>query len=132
MAEPRGPEPGRDVPARVREGMAVFDDRGERIGRVDRVYLGAASEHELEAGGGPATAEDPGRFEHSLVGDLARVFAPDTPPEPLRARLLRHGFLRVEGAGLLAADRYVLPDQIAGMSEDAVRLRVGRDRLAAA
>ena len=48
-------------------------------------------------------------------------------PEPqigteLAEELIRHGFLKVAGAGLMDHDRYVLSAQIAAVDEDAVRL----------
>jgi hypothetical protein len=37
--------------------------------------------------------------------------------------------MRIDSAGLFAADRYVMPEQIAGVSSDRVTLRVTRDEL---
>jgi hypothetical protein len=50
-------------------------------------------------------------------------------PETLRERLLRQGFLRIDSTGLFAADRYVMPDQIADVSEGRITLRVTHDEL---
>jgi len=61
---------------------------------------------------------------------VARAISPrDQVPETLRQRLLRHGFLRIDSTGLFAADRYVMPAQIADVSEDHVTLQVTRDEL---
>ena len=49
----------------------------------------------------------------------------------LRTGEKRH-YAGVDVAGLFASDRYVMPDQIARVTEDGVHLRVGRDRLIAA
>jgi hypothetical protein len=123
------PELGSRILAAVREGMRVYDDRGDRVGTVDRVFLGSASEQAIEQGTGPATVPDP---DHSFLEDVARVFDPDDLPKTVRERLLLHGFIRIDAAGLFAADRYVTPEQIARVSGDGVHLRVGRDRLLAA
>jgi hypothetical protein len=57
------------------------------------------------------------------------IFPSDQVPETLRERLLRQGFLRIDSTGLFAADRYVMPDQIADVSEGRITLRVTRDEL---
>jgi hypothetical protein len=126
------PDLSNPVLREVREGMAVFDDRGDLIGRVERVYLGAASTEAIESGRGPATAEDPEELGHTWLDDIARGLASDEIPATLRARLLQHGYMRLDAAGLFASDRYVMPDQVARVAEDGVHLRVGRDRLIAA
>ena len=50
-------------------------------------------------------------------------------PEAVQKRLLHDGFIRMDADGLFAADRYVLPDQIAGVSGDKVMLKVSKDQL---
>jgi Uncharacterized protein conserved in bacteria (DUF2171) len=108
----------------VREGMEVIDRDGKEIGKVEYIKMGdpqaattAGSEH--EAGG--------------LVGKIAQtVFSDETEPdvpEPKRAQLVRYGFLKVDGAGLFGADRYVRADRIANVSDDRVILSVGKDEL---
>ena len=102
----------------------------QKIGTVERVHFGAVSQDADTHGGGPATAPSPGSRENSLIEDFAKAIAAgDEMPEPLRQRLLRHGFIRIDSTGLFAADRYVMPDQIANVSEDRVMLRVTRDEL---
>jgi hypothetical protein len=114
----------------IYEGMTVYDRTGQKIGTVERVYFGAVSQEADTHGGGPTTAAPPGAYESSLIEDFARaIFPADQVPEPLRQRLLRHGFIRIDSTGLFAADRYVMPDQIADVSEDRVTLRVTRDEL---
>ena len=114
----------------IYEGMTVYDRADQKIGTVEQVYFGAASQEADTHGGGPTTAASPGGHESSLLEDFAKAIAAgDEMPEPLRQRLLRHGFIRIDSTGLFAADRYVMPDQIAGVSEDRVRLRVTRDEL---
>jgi len=110
--------------------MTVYDRTDQKIGTVERVHFGAVSQEAATHGGGPATTASPGAHESSLIGDFAKaIFPADEVPEPLRQRLLRYGFIRIDSTGLFAADRYVTPDQIAGVSEDRVTLRVTRDEL---
>jgi hypothetical protein len=114
----------------IYEGMTVHDRTGQKIGTVEHVYFGAVSQEADTRGGGPTTAASPGGHESSLIEDFAKAFAPgDQVAEPLRQRLLRHGFIRIDSSGLFAADRYVTPGQIAGVAEDRVTLRVARDEL---
>jgi hypothetical protein len=132
MDERQEPGLGSRMLAQVQEGMDVYDATGRRVGSVERVYLGGADEEALARGGGPATADDPAEFEHSFLHDVARAFAPDDLPETLRARLLRHGFIRVDAAGLFAADRYVTADQVDRADTDGVHLRSDWQGLSAA
>jgi hypothetical protein len=112
--------------------MDVHDATGRRVGTVERVYLGGADEETIARGGGPATAADPSGLGPAFMDDRARALAPDRVPETLRARLLRHGVIRIDGAGLLAADRDVAADQVEHVAPDGVHLRVRWGRLPAA
>jgi hypothetical protein len=126
---PEQPHQG-SILTQIYEGMTVYDRTDQKIGTVERVHFGAVSQEADTHGGGPATAPSPGARESSLIEDFAQaIFPADEVPEPLRQRLLRHGFLRIDSTGLFAADRYVTPDQIADVSEDRVTLRVTRDEL---
>jgi len=113
----------------IHEGMGVYDPNGHYLGKVDRLYMGASSPAANERGEGAATAPNPDLRDDTLMDDIAEVFAPDDLPEVLRNRLLHDGFIRLDTAGLFAADRYILPDQIASVSGDRVRLKVSRDEL---
>ena len=64
-----------------------------------------------------------------LIQDLAEAFAPDGMPEVLRERLLSEGYIRLDSNGLFAADRYILPEQIASVSGDELVLTVDKDEL---
>jgi hypothetical protein len=101
--------------ALVREGMKVFDRLHQQIGTVDRVRM---SDDDPST---PEPADDP------FIAQKA--FAPDRLPDGIEARLLHDGFLRIESRWLLAADRYVAPDQIMSVSGDAVVLTVSHDEL---
>ena len=108
----------------VREGMKVIDRDDKQIGAVEYVKMGdpqavTTAGNERETGG--------------LAGQIARtVFEDETEPdvpEPQRAQLVRHGFLKVDGEGLFGADRYVRADQIANVSDERVILNVSKDEL---
>jgi hypothetical protein len=127
---PFEPPSGNRLLTQIDEGMMVYDCAGEKLGTVEHVYLGEVSSDVDKRGGGPVTAPSPGSGESSLIEDVAMaIFPSDHVPETLRQRLLRHGFVRIDSTGLLAADRYVMPNQIADVSEDRVTLRVSRDEL---
>jgi hypothetical protein len=121
---------GNRILTQIYEGMTVYDRAGNKIGTVEHVYLRGVNEEADKRGGGPETVPSPGRGESSLIEDFAQaIFPSDQLPETLRQRLLRHGFIRIDSTGLFAADRYVMPDQIADVSDDRVTLRGTRDEL---
>lgn len=110
----------------IREGMPVHDSTGDKIGTVDLVQYGA----DEDRGRGAAEPGDiSDRADNSFVDDIANAFTSDGLPEAVRSRLLQDGFIRIDAAGLFAADRYVLSDQIADVSGGRVTLRVSRDEL---
>jgi hypothetical protein len=116
--------------AQVHEGMTVYDRDGAKLGTVEDIYIGDLTETADERGQGPATASPSGPMDHSLVADFMQAVSPQEPmPEPIRQRLLRHGFIRIDCSGLFASDRYAMPDQIAKVSEDSVVLHVAREEL---
>ena len=115
----------------VREKMAVYDLGGEKIGTVADVYLGSVSDMADTRGEGSAVAYEPDiPGKGSLAADIAGVFSSDDElPDVLRSRLLRHGFIRIDSAGLFAVDCYAMPDQIASVSGDRIDLNVLQDEL---
>ncbi|MCC6167779.1 MAG: hypothetical protein IT329_11170 [Caldilineaceae bacterium] len=116
----------------VHEGMAVYDNADDRIGVVDFVHFGAASDVQQERGTGPASpgpADSPQMREDSFIDNLAEAFSPDEIPDQLRSKLLQEGYVRLDAAGLFAADRFITPDQIASVREDDLHLNVSRDQL---
>ncbi len=116
-----------NVLLQVREGMTVYDRTGAAIGTVEFVRFGDEDPHQpgTETVTGSPAATPTGSW---LVEDIARVFSDDDLPETLRDRLIRQGFVRVDG-GLLASDRFVLPDQIADVTEEGLYLQVTDDDL---
>lgn len=66
----------------------------------------------------------------TLGGNLFGGFlSGDQIPDELRQKLERQGFIRIDSAGLFAADRFATPDQIAQVTEDGVVLNVAGDAL---
>ena len=114
----------------IREGMEVHDSQEHKIGTVKEVYFGASSDEMMKHGAGAATAPDPDLRDDSLIDDVARgLFDVDDLPEEMRQRLINEGFLRIDTAGLFTSDRYILPEQIAGIHGDHVHLNVSKDAL---
>ncbi len=121
--------PDRNPLTLVREDMDVYDVNGDHIGEVEFVYLGETNPTASERGQGSATVTDPRMRGETIVDVVARAFADDEVPDVLQRRLLHEGYIRVEGDGLFASDRYVLPTQIASVSGEGVRLNVPRSEL---
>jgi len=115
----------------IREDMDVYDRDGEKIGEVEDVFLGSVGEEADDFGQGPATANAPvDPPANSWLEDFAEAFTgQDEMPETLRARLLRSGFIRIDGSGFFASDYYATPEQIASVADDRVQLNVHRDEL---
>jgi hypothetical protein len=108
----------------VRENMRVVDRTGGELGRVELVKMGdpeavtTAGQEEDEASGG-------------LVGVLRRTIGGAEPdvPAPFAARLLRQGFLKVDGKGALDRELYVSADQIDKVENDEVHLNTDKQNL---
>lgn len=94
--------------AQIREGMAVIDAGGEKVGTVRQVYLGGEDLSETAVAG------------DSVLNDV---------PAGLRGRLAASGFIEI-GTGLLQANRYATGEQVAAVETNTVRLSVGKDELA--
>ncbi len=147
MSEGRfGSEMDDNILMKIHEGMKVYDRDDEELGVVDRVYFGTVSEESQARGEGPASttradapgmADDPGEVFGMAGEDPAAIdFAfgggispSETSGSEVRELLLRHGFIRINSRGLFASDRYVMPDQIATVSGDRVRLKMSKDEL---
>lgn len=112
----------------IREGMKVFDRQQEKIGEVEYVKFGDddPSTPETEASGISPIQTD---RRDTLIDNIAEAFRTDELPEEVREKLLLQGFIRIDADGLFAADRYVTPDQIGGVTEDGVTLTVSKDEL---
>jgi hypothetical protein len=113
--------PSDRLPQRISEGMIVYDSAGDLVGTVQVVYFGGASEEAID------------RALHSETGgtDLSNL------PEEMGARLMKQGYVLVDGPDLTGAQRYlraeqiegVFPIDIEGTMTDVARLRVTREEL---
>ncbi|MDP9368888.1 MAG: hypothetical protein M3Q03_11530 [Chloroflexota bacterium] len=104
----------------VRTGMTVVDAAGEELGAVDYVRMGDPGAATV----GADMPADPGFFEAIFAGQSE----PDLP-EPLLSRLLRLGFIKVDGEGWIDTDRYVTADFIDRVSGDKVILTADKNRI---
>jgi hypothetical protein len=103
----------------VQEGMRVVDANGEELGRVDHLRMG-----DPEA----ATVDTAQPGDEGLLGAFFGDAEPDVP-EPLRSRLLRSGYVKIDGKGWLGTDRYVTADAIGNVAGETVTLTIGKDHL---
>jgi hypothetical protein len=108
----------------VRAGMHVVDAAGEDVGRVDFVQMGDP-QADTTAGN---EAKQAGAFD--LVARALGGEREPEVPEPLRSRLVRSGYLKLDGANLLDADRYVPAEYVSSVAQDRVQLTVRREALA--
>jgi hypothetical protein len=115
------------LPPEIRRGMKVFDRTRKQIGRIDDFRF---SENEDWPDVEPSDLDASDRRRGtSGVDKLSEVFGVERLPQEFRERLLREGYIRVDTAGLFSADRYILPEQIASATKDAVTLNVSEDEL---
>lgn len=110
------------LPARINEGMAVHDRDEQPLGIVQLVYYGGASDEAITRA--LQLAEGPPGREGG-----AGAFGEDNIPPELQARLLRHGYIRIEGTGMAGVSRYATAEQIADVSGERVRLHASRGEL---
>ncbi len=103
----------------VQEGMRVVDVNGEELGKVERVKMGNPDAATVS----PASWNDPG-----LIAAFLGASEPDVP-EALAGRLMRFGFIKIDGKGWIDTDRYVTADQIGRVSRDTVTLTVDKERV---
>jgi hypothetical protein len=117
-----------DVLRSVHEGMKVVDSSRKEIGRVDWVQYGNDDPETLDVEARSTEGmEEP--LADTLVDNIVDAFRVDDLPEEIRQRLLMQGFVRIDAEGIFAADRYVLPEQIAGVADDELMLNVEKSEL---
>ena len=116
------------LPEHLHKGMTVFDSMHKKIGKVDDFKY---SENETDPDVVPADLDGTDKRDgrESILDSIAEAFGKEETPEPLRSRLLVEGYIRLDTAGLLAKDRFILPDQIASAAGDEVVLNVAKDDL---
>lgn len=115
------------LPRDIHTGMTVLDSARNEIGKVEDFRF-SQNEEQPDVVPGDLDATDR-RGDGGLMEDIAEIFDPDDMPEELRERLLTEGYIRLDTRGLFAADRYILPEQIASVSGDELVLNVTRDEL---
>src|SRR5688572_16743188 len=96
--------PSDRLPQRISEGMIVYDSADKVVGTVQVMYFGGASEEAIQK----ALQSEPGENNFS-------PFAADNLPKELVARLMSQGYAIVDGPDLTGANRYLRPEQIAGV-----------------
>lgn len=111
--------------AAVRHRMTVIDCAGHPVGfvcaikRPDPLAVNAASQRIGQSS--DLAALLPG----ALVAGEPRV-----TPVAVAARLVQHGYLRINASRTDHVDRYALADDVADVSDGVVRLSVPREALA--
>jgi hypothetical protein len=110
---PTSPEPI----AQVSSGMRVIDADGEEVGTVDTVKMGDPN---------AVTVQAPPTGGGGMLSAMASAVPADEPdvPADAAARLMRAGYVKVDGVGLLTGAIYVTADQVADVTDDVVQLRV--------
>ena len=116
------------LPRDIHLGMTVYDSMRHKIGTVDDFKFSEnATDPDVIPAGLDATDRRSGR--ESILESIAEAFGKKEIPEPLRARLLNEGYIRLDTKGVLAKDRFILPEQIASAAGDEVVLNVAKDDL---
>ena len=111
------------LPRDIHTGMTVYDSQRHKIGKVDDFKF---SENAIEPDIEPADIDgtDKRNNRETILGAVAEAFGAEEIPMPLRDRLLREGYIRLDTKGLLAKDRFILPSQIASAAGDEINLNV--------
>lgn len=107
----------------VQKGMRVVDSTGKDLGKVDNLQMGDPS---------AATVDSASVNDENPLDEVARavLIGGDRLPEGARDRLLREGYVFVNGKGwLFDKDYYVAAPQIERVDGDTVHLNVTADAL---
>ena len=106
----------------VHQGMEVADAAGEKLGRVEYVQMGDPQ---------AVTTQGEDYQTPGVVRDVVRSIVGSEPdvPEPLHSRLLRSGFIKIDGPGFISNGRSVSAEQIRSISGDTVTLAASKDQL---
>ncbi len=112
--------------AQVQTGMKVVDADGVEVGSVEEMSMSDPGAVTIEG-------EDV-RPTGGILGNVVRVFTGDNRepvvPEPMRTRLIRIGYIKLTGSGILTHERYVRGDCIARVADGRVELSVRKEQLA--
>ncbi len=115
----------------VKEGMAVYDSNGHKVGSVRQVFMGAPSDEAASFARVDPDTIDPEMYaEESVFEDGLEALRVNMDiPDTVRKRLLHHGYVRIDSSGLFRTDRFAFTEQVASVSDDGVRLSVEGDSL---
>ena len=119
-----------DVRAATRE-----PDRPLGTGDLEAVGAGGLSGDGGKPGGpltGMASVDPEYPNRVMSEGPMGTQVDDDDLPRERRDVLIRQGYIRIDSAGLFAADRYATADQLAQVGDDAVQLSVPGDALLSA
>jgi hypothetical protein len=112
--------------AQVQTGMKVVDADGVEVGSVEDMAMSDPGAVTIEG-------ED-FRPSGGILGGVARALGGDSRepvvPEPMRTRLIRIGYIKLTGSGLLHHERYVRGDCVARVENGRVELSVRKAQLA--
>lgn len=117
---------------RIQEGMNVYDSDGDHLGKVRSVRMGGNDPVDAQRQANEAGPTGTGQESYAtiLIDNLADVFTSDSNlPEEERQELITKGYIRIDSAGLFAADRFATAEQVARVEGDDVHLAVGADML---
>jgi hypothetical protein len=109
----------------VHAGMAVVDNTGDRLGKVEMVHMG-------DPGASTTRGNEPRpeNFAEKILDTFNDEDAEPDVPEPLRSQLVREGYVKIDGPGIFDTDRYLRSDQIGRVVDDVVHVRVSRVEIA--
>jgi hypothetical protein len=110
------------LPLDMQIGMRVYDRDSRHIGMVDDFQFAEN-----------AVTEDGKSTERqcytAIMGVIGEAFGAAELSQTRRDRLLLEGYVRIDAAGLLDGDRYVLPEEIASASGLELTLNLGKNQL---
>lgn len=113
----------------VKEGMKVYDANNQELGKVDFVYLGETSSEEVAKGNVPQTAPAQQNGSETLMLWVQKTAGKDELDPVLQKRLLYYGYAHVDVPGLLAHNRFIMPDQITQVTDKGIVLKATRKEL---
>ena len=93
----------------VREGMKVVDSAGDDVGKVAYVQLADPN--------AAAVDEDRNGADTSILG----ILDPNDDNE-VTERMVQRGYIKIDAAGFLEGDKYVLADDVTAVEGDVVHL----------
>ncbi len=117
--------PGENPLIHVHQGMRVFDVDGNEIGTVEHIYLGQKTRPDTDRLSGSmeqVSEELEVEGDRVIVEGFPDILDAHNIPADILDRMLHEGYILVDPNGPLGAIHYILPDQIASVSEEGVHL----------